>query len=253
MAFSQTSLSYCQPQRRFIDDEIVWLQGDPGVTYHKDAACAMSGGVLIAATDSLDAKFFPVRDVVCSAATGNAFTNPKDLFPGNPTTDTTWIPCRVLTSGSPSVRTVKLYGYADETVVTYSAGSKYIQCTTGFGADDRPNGSIVYVYEGPGQGEVNVVEDYDHAGGATNLLLELHRPFKATLTTASKFIVLGSTAAANAASFWGLGDLYDVDQVDVIDGADDGNYIFAYSARTCVEYLKHGWAPILPAAGIFGL
>jgi hypothetical protein len=136
----------------------------------------------------------------------------------------------------------------DETVVTYSAASLYIGATTGNGANDRPNGAMIYVYEGPGIGEVLIVDDYVHTGGAVELLLQLHRPAIATLTSSSKFI----TVAGEAATFKGTGlfgriDAADKNELDTSDGVNDGEFVVYGGWQEIGGYLKNLTLPVINA------
>jgi len=251
MAFSVTTLLGFPSHRYTGKGEVFWLPGDPGVTFTRRSRYALSNGVLVAATDSAaNAIFRPIRTVTAAAAS-TPFTKPADLDPAAQTADTTLIPCEVDIPDGVALQRGKINGHADETVVDYTASTRAIGCTTGFGADDRPNGALVYVYEGPGIGEWNIVEDYDHADGASELLLICHRKFDATLTTSSKFIVLASQAAANGLTLWGRCDLADEDELDVTDGADDGDYVIAASWQDLQEYGSIGHLPFASVASIY--
>lgn len=248
MAFSVTSMSGIRRIGETNSKTVWWVPGDPGIAYTKGNLCTMSNGVLVAVTDSAEGGWLrPTRTVTASAAGASTpFTRPEALKPhGDPADELTLIPCEVdLPDGVP-INLAKVHNITDDTVASYSAASRYVACTTGFGADARPNGSIAYVYEGPGMGEFNIVEDYDHTGGAVELMLVFHRAFKATLTSSSKIIVFGSTAAANAMSFFGRCDAYDADEIDCIDGYDDGNYITVPNWLTLPDYVAKGWMPYI--------
>lgn len=60
--------------------------------------------------------------------------------------------------------------------------------------DDDWNGALLYIYEGPGAGDIRTVSDYT---GATDVLT-VAKAFTATPTTASKYILLGAGGAATA-------------------------------------------------------
>ena len=256
MAFSaERTLQGFEPVRTAQAPEILLLAGDPGVTYTKGDRVAYtpttagSAGLIIKATDSLaDSIGRVMKTIVCPANT-QAF--PIGPFPPSDLDGAAakcLIPVEMDVPAGVRVRAAPITGYQDETVVTYSAASLYIGCTTGFGADDRPNGALIYVYEGPGKGEINVVDDYDHTGGTVELLLQLHRPFNATLTTASKFIVLSATGGANGCGPIGRMDLDDENALEVDDGADDGNFIVYSDFLKLAEYLKNGALPHINGA-----
>lgn len=251
MAFSVTSIGGGNRDARHLGyGEVFWLPGDPGVSYVTNSRYSFSGGVLIAATDSLQAPFRPIRNVTCAANT-TAFTAPKDLDPAASTQDTTLIPCVIEAIAGVPIVTSTIANYTDIGVTTYSAANRYVESDTSFGADDRPNGGLAYVYEGTGMGEFNVVEDYDHAGGNVAQELIFHRPFSATLDTTSKLIVLGSTAAANAVGLMGRLDLKDLNEADVIDGVGDGNYFVCQGWKELPETLAIGHLRLALSAAIF--
>jgi len=236
-------------------NDILWLPGDPGVTYTKGDSVyytpttAGSAGLVILETDSVaDSIGRVMKTTVCPANTQAFPTGPA--FPGDldGAAAKTLIPVEMDVPAGVPIRACPLSGYQDETVVTYSAASLYIGCTTGFGADDRPNGALIYVYEGPGKGEINIVDDYDHTGGAVELLLQLHRPFNTTLTSASKFIVLAATGAANGVGSLGRMDRDDKDALEVDDGADDGNVVLFCDFLRLGEFLKNGALPYINAS-----
>jgi hypothetical protein len=233
--------------RRTSEFEILMLPGDPGVTFTKGDRVYMSNGVAVLETDSVaDSIGHAMKSIVCPAAASAYFPTPPAMPSDLDGDDAkTLIPVMMDVPAGVKVFQATMYGYQDETVVTYSAANRTIGCTTGFGADDRPNGALVYVYEGPGKGEINVVEDYDHTGGTVELALIFHRPFRATLTTSSKFICLSATGAANGVGILGRMDAYDEDQVDVSDGYDDGNFVLYADWLTVKEHLKNLAAPYI--------
>lgn len=232
--------------RRVAEHEVLLIPGDPGVTFTKGDRVCMSNGVAILATDSLaDSIGIVEKTIVCPAAT-QAFP-----VPPNPPSDLdgaeakTLIPVMMDLPAGKKVFVGNMKNYVDETVVTYASATRKVGVTTGFGANDRPNGALAYVYEGPGKGELNIVEDYVHTGGTVELELLFHRAFTTTLTSSSKMVVLGSTAAANGVGLLGRMDVYDEDEMDVIDGADDGNYIFYCDFLQAVEYIKNLTVPYI--------
>lgn len=114
--------------------------------------------------------------------------------------------------------------------------------TTGFGSDNYGIGAIAYVYEGPGKGEINVVEDYDHTGGTVELMVVFHRPFNATLTSSSKLIFLtGKNAASDGRpSILGRMDLNTSKLWDMDDGYDDGNFVTLMDFLDVANHLVDG-------------
>ena len=253
MAFSPTATAPGVPSlRKTGTNEIMMIPGDPGVTLDKGELCAMSKGVAIVATDSLAGPHLrPLKTTISPAAVGQAFVSPeKQNHLGVASKDLTLCPMQVMVKPGADVILATIVNQVDETIVTYSAANLYIECTTGFGADSRPNGALIYVYNGPGKGEFNIVDGYDHTGGTVELQLDLHRPFTATLTTDSDIIVLGSGAAANAVGPFSRVDISTSLLVDVIDGADDGDYIVFGDWQTIGRHLKVGRLPLIKASDL---
>ena len=253
MSFAATALSNVEFLRRTTSNEIMWLPGDPGVTFTKGQMCSLSGGVLIAGTDSAANAYFRVNKTVVCPAASQAFVKPSDMKDHrNEAKDKTLVQVEVMVPGGVPVYLGNIKNWCDETVVSYTASTRAIAETTGHTADDYPNGALVYIYEGPGIGEVNVVEDYDHTGGAAELLLILHRATSATLTTSTKFIVLSEDdTGANGVTLFGRVDLADDDEIDVADGASDGDYVVYMDWRQAAHYLALGQVPIINRMALY--
>jgi hypothetical protein len=142
--------------------------------------------------------------------------------------------------------------HKDDTVITYTAATRAIACTTGFAADDYPNGGLLYVYEGTGAGQVNLVEDYDHTGGAAELLLICHRAFATALDSTSKFIVVSGEAVADyGIGFFSRMDADTVSALDASDGANDGDWVVYMDWREAGEFLKNLTLPVVPREVIY--
>lgn len=234
------------------ENEILYVAGDPGVTFTKGDTVSISNGVLILSTDSLATSVGVVAKTTVCPANTQAFPigpNPPSDLDG--AAAKCLIPIIPHVAAGTKVRQSLVYGYTDETVVTAAnAAVTYIGCTTGFDADDYPNGAIAYIYEGPGKGEINIVEDYDHTGGTPELKLIFHRAWNATLTTATKFIVLTPAAAAQGVGQFGRMDIYDEDQLDVTDGYDDGDFVIYEDFLKLGQYLKNIAVPYITARSI---
>jgi len=125
--------------------------------------------------------------------------------------------------------------------------------TTGFDTDDFPNGALAYVYEGPGAGEVNYVEDYDHDGHANGAFsLIFHRQFDTALTTDSAMIVLAAAATTGQVlSHFGRADLKDSDEIDCSDGVDDGDLTFFAGYRELRQFMAKGHAPVVNSNALY--
>lgn len=241
-------------------EEVVWLPGDPGVTYTRGDAVTMgrtvagSGGVLVRSTGGSVANPLGAvqKTVICPANTQAFPALDKIALDDDSAASKCLVKVRLWVNAGVRIFKVTFAGQVDDTVISYSAASLYIAGTTGHGADDRPNSAMIYVYEGPGAGEVNFVDDYDHTGGAVELLLQVHRPFATALTSASKYIVTSGEAAANAGiSLFGRIDDKDENELETIDGADDGDYVVYGDYRTIGTYLKNLTLPVIKRQDIY--
>jgi len=252
MSFAVTALQNVETLRLTAPNETFFLPGDPGVTFTKGEMCSFSGGVLIRGTDSAANAYFRVdKTVVCPAAS-QEFPKPGDVVDHRALDkDKTLVQCTAMVGAGNPVYLANIVNWTDETVVSYTASTRAIAETTGHGADDRSNGALLYVWGGPGLGEVNLCEDYDHTGGAAELLLITHRKFAATLTTSSTYIVLAPTSGANGVGLFGRVDLSDEDQIDVADGADDGDYVVYCDWRQIGHYLALGQLPIINRTALY--
>jgi hypothetical protein len=252
MAFSQTSLLGHNEYGCTTGDEEFLLPGDPGVSFAEGDLCcidrANANGVLIKATDSLPPPYFRVtRATVCPASTQPFPKPPSQYNPGQAEIDKCLIPCTWVGNkkGMPILRS-KLNGYVvTDAVVSYTASTRAVAMTTGFNTDDYPNGALCYCVAGPGAGELNIVEDYDHADGAAALLVIFHRKWDATLTTSSELLFLCPAAADNGVGPFGRMDVYDVDELDVADGSNDGNFIVFGGWEKFGDLIKHGHLPVV--------
>lgn len=253
MALTATATQGFEHLRQTSGEEIFWLPGDPGVTFTEGDEVANSNGVLILATDSLANTIGQVAKSVVSPAATQNFPRAADFDPVRyETEDKCLVPVRLRVPGNVKVSKATFKNHKDDTVITYDAATRAIACTTGFAADDYPNGGLLYVYEGPGAGEVNIVEDYDHTGGAAELLLICHRAFKATLTSASKFIVVsGEAVATRGVHLLGRIDGADSNELDAADGADDGDYVVVADWRSIAKFLKNLTLPVIHRSALF--
>lgn len=254
MALTVTATQGFELHRVVEKDEVINLPGDPGVAYTRGqllyrSVTAGSSGLFIKVGEGQAAPIGIVTRAVTMAGSSTAFQRPID--PASEIGSATMLSVQSLVPAGTPIYKVAINGHKDETVISYSAASVYIAETTGHGTDDYPNGGLVYVYEGPGAGEMNVVDDYDHTGGAVELLLQLHRKFNATLTTASKFIVLSNDAAANSGiSQFGRGDNQDDNELEVDDGYDDGDWMIYGDWEEVRKLLSIGQLPVIQASVI---
>jgi len=236
-------------------DELLRIPGDPGVTYTKGdlvyhyLANAGTSGVLSTGGDSTATCFAVVeKTCVCAAAT-QAFPIPGQEIDDDSAYAKTLVTVRPLAPAGMPIFKATFAAHGDDTVATWTASTRTATFATGFAANDYPNGAFAYCYEGPGAGEVNVVEDYVHG----SLSLIFHRPTQATLTTASKFVVV----AGEAATYKGVGpafgqiDAQDKDNLHAADGADDGDYVVWMDWGEAASYLADLSLPVVKAINIF--
>ena len=243
MALSATATQGFELLRYTSKNEVLWMPGDHGDTYTSgDRVVATVGeGVMDPAAANEGGMVGQVQEtVVCSAAT-QAFPRPADFDPPDKSAATKClIPIKVGVAAGAPIWKVTFANHVDDTVISYTAGTRAIAGTTGHGADDRPNGGFLYVYEGLGAGEVNLAEDYDHTGGAAELLLSCHRPFEATLDATSKYIVLaGEAAASRGVGAFGRCEGASASGLTVNQGADDGDYVVFMSWHEMATALKN--------------
>lgn len=236
------------------ENEILWLPGDPGVTFTKgdqvvmDLTTAGSSGTLIVHAGSAVgvAGVGPLGRVmqttVCPASS-TSFPKPAEFDPVDRSgSNLCLVPVKIdIAAGVPIYR-VTFANHQDETVAGYSAPD--ITDTTGHSANDYPNGALLYVYEGPGIGEVNIVEDYVHAGPTT----KCHRNFATALTTSSKYISLdGEAATFKGVHLFGRCEPEDEDNITVAGGANDGEFVVYGSWQEMGMFLSTLSLPVVNA------
>lgn len=265
VAFSPTlSTSVNSIYGHFWDGEIMYVPGDPGDTYNQ-------GDILTAGTageghvDACAAGELPycvvapgVPQIVCPSGADVKFPlwRGGSADPAKILTDTmrTLIPVIPWVSRGTRVQKVRFEDYQTDDVISYTSGaSNNLALTTGLGADDRPNGAIAYIYSGAGKGEWNLVSDYDHTGGAVELMVNFHRDWNSTPDSTSDILFLSGEAAANAGiGFFGRTVVEDSGNVEVDDGYNDGELVVFADARTLAYELERGVLPLVKATS-FGL
>ena len=260
MALTVTATQGFELHRYVARDEVLYVPGDPGVTYARNDAVyrvlgsAGKDGIIDQAGDSTANPIGIVtKGVVCPAA-ATAFPKPGTFDPAEISdANKTLIPVQSMVPAGTKVFKASILTFRDDTVITYTVATRAIAETTGNGADDRPNGGLLYIYAGPGAGEMNVVEDYDHTGGAAELLLITHRGFITAPTSASTYVVLAGEAAVNSGiSQFGRCDSQDVNELEMDDGANDGDYIVYGSWDEIGRLLAIGQLPIINRTVLYG-
>ena len=187
--------------RRVSEHCILRLPGNPGDAYTRGyrvqmgAASGNYGTVIVAASDSATTFGRVNKTVTCPAAT-QAFPIP---YPGQISgldTDEakTLVEVEVDIPAGTKVELGTITGQWDDTVVSYTAGTRTLVLTTGCAGNDYPDGGIIYIYEGTGKGQVNVVESYTHSG----ITLVTHRAWAVAPDSTSKVVILGGESATAA-------------------------------------------------------
>ena len=207
MALTATATQGFEPAGKTSGHEVFYLPGDPGVTYTRGERVGIGGltseasatnglgGVLKGPSVTGDKNLTGVvmKTTVCPAAS-QAFPKPKEHDPVyEGAANKTLVPVAIDVPQNVRIFHATFASHVDGTVATYTAGTRTV---TGIdlAGDHYPIGAVALVYEGPGAGEVNVVEAYTHSGTSTIF----HRAFAATLTSDSKMVILAGEAAVDA-------------------------------------------------------
>lgn len=259
MALTATATQGFQLHRYVAAGEVLYVPGDPGDTFTRGntvvATQAASGaGVLDVGADSSATVCGRVQQTTIAPAADQSFPRPDRCLPRlRDAQHKTLIPITTNVAAGTPVYKASFANHWDDTVVSYTASTRAIACTTGMTADDYPNGGLLYVYEGTGAGQVNVVEDYDHTGGAAELLLITHRAFETALDSTSKFIVVGGEGVAHyGISLLGRMDADTVSALDASDGANDGDWVVYADWSELGDLLKNLTLTVIPSEAIYG-
>lgn len=266
MALTATATQGFEPVGKTSSETIFFLPGNPGTTYTRGDIVGIGGAVSEAsptaglegvlkqlATADVNPLGTVVKTTVCPAAS-QPFPKPSELDPiyWN-AEDKCLVPVRVHVPEGVQIYNATFANHVDDTVAAYASGTRSIQATASYTADNYPNGALIYVYEGPGAGEVNVVEDYDHAGGVYAQELITHRAFATDLTTSSKYIAIsGEAAAARGISLFGRIDAADKDNLTANNGANDGEWVVFCDWYKIGTHLKNLRLPVIPRRVIYG-
>lgn len=215
MALTATATQGMEFVRRTTDHEVLWIPGDPGDTFTRgDSATMTEGeGVLDIPTAGQASVATVLQTTVCPAST-TAFPFPRDFDPVDRSgSNLCLVPVRPnVAAGTPIYRVTFVGHLDDENIAAYTAATPSITLNVGAVTDDDVNGAFVYIYGGPGQGQVNVVADYANATQVTTT----HRIFGTPIpTTASDVIVLGGDTATFGVGPFGRFDMADQDNATV--------------------------------------
>ena len=255
MALTAEATRGVEPLKKMSGEEVYLIPGTPGVTYGEGARIRMpvgTGTATIAGAADQDSIGSVTRTTVCPGNT-QAFPFPPrvEMSKRDTTTATdTLIPVSLDIGGGSQLFKSTFADQLDRAVTTYTAGTRTIvHDGAAFGANDMVNGAVLYVYEGTGAGQLNVVEDYVTASSSIVTL----RPFEVALDTTSNFIVLGGEAVADrGVGFFGrLDNAAGGLTLTTADGADDGDYLVVGDFRVLGEYLKNLTLPVGKSGDLF--
>lgn len=250
MALTATATQGFESLRSLDSEETILLPGTPGVTFNRGDVVKMTNGLVAKAGDSEASAIGVVtKTVTVPSATSAGFPVPQDYNAGDGSTeDDTLVMCTLFVSAGCPIFKSTFNGQADDTVAAYNAATPSLTLTTGLGADDDGIGGIVYVYEGTGAGQINVVADYVQG----TKILTLARKFKTDLSTDSKVIILeGEGSGAAGVGFFGRCDLDATqNQLDVADGSADGDYIVVMDFRQSTSFVKNLTLPVARTSNV---
>lgn len=228
------------------------LPGDPGATYTRGDHVTLTNGVLAAAAANGKALGRVVKTVVCPAATV-AFPTANEIDYGNfggDAKNAALVVVEPFVAVGTQIRKATFASHVDDGVTTYTSATRaLVHDAAGYGGNDYPNGALLYVYDGPGAGQVNIVEDYVTA----TKTITVHRDFAVAPTSDSSFILLSGEAAGDRGiSLLGRIDGADANNLIANDGANDGDYAVFASFEKIAAYLKNLTVPVIDASAIYG-
>jgi hypothetical protein len=251
MALTATATQGFEPYRRVAEDEVLWVPGDPGDTFTRGDVVVFSIGEGVADPRVADEEVMGRvnKTVVCSA-TANAMPvfgtdNPTAQWGAiGLTPNDALVEIRPCVTPGTQVYLATFASHHDTALDAYTAGTPSITLTTSPGGNDDPNGALVYVYDGPGKGQWNVIADYDHGSKVATL----HRPFATAPTSASSVIILEGEGggAALGVGFFGRCES-DHNNLVVNNGADNGKWMVYADAREIAYHLKNLRLPVILA------
>lgn len=251
MALTATASQGFEYHRATESNEVLMIPGTAGSTYTEGDLVTVSSAGLATAATANGTPVARVAKTVTVAANTVAFPTPgmsQLIWGGNDSPHNALVAVEPLCPVGAKILRATFADHKDDTVVTYTPSTRAIACTTGFAGDDYPNGGLLYVYEGKGAGQVNLVEDYDDAGGAADKLLICYRPFAVALDSTSKFIVLsGEAVATRGIHQLGNVGVYDANNIETDDHANDGKYLVYADWKELPQFLGALKLPIVGA------
>jgi len=230
--------------------EVMWLPGDPGVTFTRGDHVNFSNGVLVLCTTNA-AQFTVEKTTVCPAATAYGFpveSLDNDGFWGsNADIVKCFVPCRPRRQVGACVEKATFSGQFDDTVAACTQATPSITLTTSPGANDDTNGALIYCYAGTGAGQWNIGDDYVH----TTKVLTTHRKWNTALSTDSKIIVLeGEGGSVGGIGYGTRVDHTDHNNITVANGYNDGPSAPFMDARGIPALLKNLTMKVIDALDV---
>lgn len=236
--------------------EILYVPGDPGDTYTKGDVVNKTVGEshVDPAADSEAIVGSVAKTTVCPAAT-QGMASPAAFDPvAGAAADLCLIPVIPNVVAGTPIYEVTFAGHGDDTVISASqnGATSYLALTTGCGADDRPNGAMVYIYSATGAGQLNMADDYDHTGGAAELLLQTFRQWSTAPAANSLVIILfGEAAGSRGIGFFDRIDIQDQNNLHAADGANDGDWVVYMTWGTAGGLLQNLKLRVIPAGAVY--
>jgi uncharacterized phage protein gp47/JayE len=229
-------------------DRVFYLPGDPGVTFAKGQQVAITNGVISDAGDSAKPIGICAEATVVPAATTAAATAAQINKIEDASADLCVVPVLLNVASGWPIYKVTFANHFDDTLAAYTVGTPSLTLTTSPGANDDTNGAIIYVYEGPGRGEILIGDDYVHA----TKILTVHRRASATLTSSTKVIILeGEGGSAGGIPFLGRMDADTNIAVDASDGYDDGDWMLYFDLIEAPSLLHNLTVKVIPRVAFY--
>lgn len=238
--------------RETCEREILYLPGQPGVTYTRgDQVQYTRTEAFIDVAAAGETGIGTVQETIVCPAASVGMPGPGAFDPvAKSSEDLSLIPVKMNVAAGVDVLLATFSGHADDTVAAYTAATPSITGTVALGGNDDANGAILYIYSGPGAGQANLVADYVTGTKVFTLV----RKFAVAPTTASKFIVLEGEGGGSAfgVGYLGRTELKAAGTINVDDGADDGEYIVYMDYRDTAQYLENLTLPIIKRTHLYG-
>lgn len=231
--------------------EVLWLPGDPGITFTRGDLVTFTNGVLVRCTTN-QALFVVEHSTVCPAATtygfpvagldvGGDWGSVSDIVK-------CYVPCRPIRQMCRSVKKATFANQFDDLVAACTQTTPSITLTTSPGANDDTNGALIYCYAGTGAGQWNIGDDYVH----TTKVLTTHRKWNTALDATSYVIILeGEGGGVGGIGYGTRLDQADHNNLNVADGYNDGLWVPFFDVREIPTLLKNLQLKVLSSLDVY--